>query len=67
MNKSDKTALLLLLLLLAIAFGVVFYGLKRVAEYKTCQNQKGQIDSVQVSILYEDTWNKALPLREEEL
>ena len=67
MNKSDKTALLLLLLLLAMAFGVVFYGLQRVVEYKACQHPKNHIDSVQADILYEDIWNKALPLKEEDL
>lgn len=70
MNKSDKTALLLFVLLLGVALGVVIYGLERVMKYKSRNKQAvpaEQTDTVQPIILYEDIWDKAMPLKEEDL
>ncbi len=70
MNKSDKTALLLFVLLLGVALGVVIYGLERVMKYKSRNKQAvptEQTDTVQSIILYEDIWDKAMPLKEEDL
>lgn len=67
MKKSELMASIILLLLVAIAIGFTLYGIQRIAEYNARNRQPKQIDSVQARILYEDIWDKALPLQEEDL
>ena len=67
MKKSELTAPLILLLLVAIAIGFTLYGIQRIAEHKAENSQPEQIDSAQARVLYEDIWDKALPFREEDL
>ena len=67
MKKSELTASLILLLLVAIAIGFALYAIQIIAEHEARNRQPEQIDSVQARILYEDIWDKAMPLQEEDL
>ncbi len=58
MNKSDKTAALIFILLMIIAIFGCFYAFTRVVAKS--QSKSVQVDTTQVHILYEDTWGKAI-------
>ncbi|MBR4801412.1 MAG: hypothetical protein IK041_01225 [Bacteroidales bacterium] len=58
MKKSDKTAALILILLMIVALFGCFYAFTRVIAHR--QRENIQADTTHVQALYEDIWGNAV-------